>query len=440
MADSLVRSQEGAEPGRRLKVGQCLQICGVSSSGYYDWKRRREKETERQRRRREQDELIMERLETIVRRLGYVPGKRGFKAHLFREFDDNVGLRRISRLMKRAGLVANRPKKDAYKGQARHDHRCDAPADLVGRGFQVGPRQVVLTDITYLYYGKARRPFYLCVFKDPFTREALGAAASTSMDVSLVTDAYNDMMGRHGQELSESTTSVYIHSDQGSQYLSTTFRELLEDDGFVQSCSRRGNSLDNSPMESFFGRMKCRILDLVALCPDARTAIRMALGYVDSYNNEMYQLELAGLTPSEYHSYVTTGIYPCDTYFGVKATELMSVSELVEERLKRQRERSEKARLQAAARRLKAERLPKTAPETVRHDIKLLEKEKARWHESMVQAKVQEKHIDHVIKRAHEAEEFLARATPELLEELRDPQRWREHPELAYVRDMRELF
>ena len=43
------------------------------------------------------------------------------------------------------------------------------------------------------------------------------AAASTSMDVSLVTDAYNDMMGRHGQELSESTTSVYIHSDYDAE-------------------------------------------------------------------------------------------------------------------------------------------------------------------------------------------------------------------------------
>jgi hypothetical protein len=37
------------------------------------------------------------------------------------------------------------------------------------------------------------------------------------MDVSLVTDAYNDMMGRHGQELSESTTSVYIHSDYDAE-------------------------------------------------------------------------------------------------------------------------------------------------------------------------------------------------------------------------------
>ena len=59
------------------------------------------------------------------------------------------------------------------------------------------------------------------------------------------------------------------NSDQSSQYLSTTFRELLEDAGFVHSCSRRGNSLDNSPMESFFSTTRCRALDLVALCPDA---------------------------------------------------------------------------------------------------------------------------------------------------------------------------
>lgn len=440
MADSLVRSQERAGEGARLSVRQCLGICGVSSSGYYAWRSRRETETEARRRRREEDELTMGRMRAIVRRLGFVPGKRAFRAHLFREFGATVGLRRIARLMRRMGLVANRPRKDAYKGQARHDHRCDAPADLVGRGFQVGPRQVILTDITYLYYGKARRPFYLCVFKDAFTREALGAAASTSMDVSLVSDAYRDMMARHGSELSESSASVYVHSDQGSQYLSTTFRELLEDDGFVQSCSRRGNSLDNSPMESFFGRMKCRVLDLVALCPDAVTAIRMALGYVESYNNEMYQLELAGLTPSEYYAYVTTGVYPCDTYFGVGATELMSVPELVGERLRRQRERSERARRQAAARREKAERLPRTAEETVRRDIRLLERERQRWHESLVQAKAQEEHIDHVIDQARAAEEFLAGASPELLEELRDPQRWREHPELAYVRGMRELF
>ena len=86
-------------------------------------------------------------------------------------------------------------------------------------------------------------------------------------------------------------------------------------------------------MESFFGQMKCRIIDLVALCPDAGTAIRLVEGYIDKYNDSIYQYSLAGLAPSEYYTYVTTGTYPCDNYFGVKATELMSAGELAAARL-----------------------------------------------------------------------------------------------------------
>ena len=62
-------------------------------------------------------------------------------------------------------------------------------------------------------------------------------------------------------------------------------------------------------MESFFGRLKCELLDLVALCPDASTVSRMISGYIDAYNHRHYQYALAGLTPSEYYTYVTTGIY-----------------------------------------------------------------------------------------------------------------------------------
>ena len=43
-----------------------------------------------------------------------------------------------------------------------------------------------------------------------------------------------------------------------------------------------GNSQDNAPMESFFGRLKCELLDLVALCPDASTVSRMISGYIDA--------------------------------------------------------------------------------------------------------------------------------------------------------------
>ena len=376
----------------------------------------------------------------IVRRLGFVPGKRTFRVHMFRDFGIVVGVKWCARVMREMRLVANRPKKDAYKGQATHDHWCAAPADLVGRGFQVEPRQVILTDITYLYYGPNRTTFYLCCFLDAYTREVLGAAAQTTMTTALVEEAYQRMMEAHGHELGESTTSVYIHSDQGSQYTSTTFRELLEDCSFVQSCSRRGNSLDNAPMESFFGRMKCRVADLVALCPNAGTAIRMALGYVDRYNNEMYQDKLAGLTPAEYHAYVTTGIYPCDSYFGVEATELMPIGALVEARLARERAREERARERRERRKAEAERLSKSPEQIVLRDQRRLIREKSRWNESLVLSQLQIAHIDEVLDENRAALEFVRSAPPEVLEELRDPQRWRDHEELSYVFRMNELF
>ena len=71
-------------------------------------------------------------------------------------------------------LVANRSKKDAYKHQATHNHEYAAPLNVVKQDFYIGPRKIILTDITYLYYGPARTPVYLCAFKDAYTKEILG--------------------------------------------------------------------------------------------------------------------------------------------------------------------------------------------------------------------------------------------------------------------------
>ena len=95
---------------------------------------------------------------------------------------------------------------------------------------------------------------YTCLhvcFKDVYTTEILGHAVSSKMDVALIQEAFNNMMDDHKSEFPKDM-EVYCHSDQGSQYLSTTFKQLLNENDFIQSMSRRGNSQDNAPMESFF--------------------------------------------------------------------------------------------------------------------------------------------------------------------------------------------
>lgn len=436
MADSFIRRQAEKEDG--LSITQCLHIFGVSRSGYYSWVERQKDADGSQAKKREHQNKLKELFRQIVRKLGFVPGKRTFQTYLWREFNVSISVKRCRKIMKAMNLVANRPKKDAYKHQATHDHEYAAPVNRVKQDFYIGPRKVVLTDITYLYYGPVRTPVYLCAFRDAYTKEILGHHVDTHMTAALVKTAYDAMMKKHGTELHRA--ECVIHSDQGSQYLSTTFQMLLSDDGFIQSVSARGNSQDNAPMESFFGRMKCELLDLIALCPNADTAAKMINGYIEAYNHQHYQYNLAGLTPSEYYVYVTTGIYPVDNYYGIKATELMPVNALVEARLRAAADKAKAARAANAKKRTAVQQMQKNPEMVVARDQHILRREILKWTRSKEIAVQQIAHWKKVLKKAQKAGAYLMSAPADLIAELIDGQNWRAHPELAYIYEMRELF
>lgn len=405
----------------------------------------------------------------ICKKLGYVPGKRTFQTYLWRDYGRNVSPSKCKRLMNAMQLVAAEPKKDAYKYRATHDHETTAPQNLVNRDFKVGPRKIILTDITYLYYGYHRDLFYLCTFKDAYTNEILGCACSENMTVDLVRAAYDSMMEFHGKELKN--PGILIHSDQGSQYLSTTFQRILHDDGFIQSCSRRGNSQDNAPMESFFGRLKTYILDLVARCKTYKTASALVKGYIHDYNTKHYQYGLAGLTPAEFYLYATTGIYPCDSYFGVKPEGMMTVEELVQVRMETARKHEQKKREQAAAKReekrkeqSKAEKpeseMTRILPPEIRvaRDIRVLKQNVSEQEKVVKDAQAR---ADHYSMEGTNAQEEINRLSPVLsnaskalvfIEHLPEKEQnelwisdnwaenWSKYPELNYRKEMDGLF
>ncbi len=442
------------EKGLNYKTAKCCKIFGVSRSGYYAWKRNREKLAEIKAAKDLEEQELMRKFREIVKKLCYVPGKRTFRTFLWREYGISISVKKCRRIMNLMHLVANKPKKDAYKNRATHDHETTAPENKVKQDFKVVPRQVILTDITYLYFGSLRELFYLCVFKDAYTTEVLGAAVGRSMGVSLVKDAYAQMMRKHGNELHE--PGVLIHHDQGSQYLSTTFRQILSDDGFIQSCSRRGNSLDNAPMESFFGRMKCRIMDLVALCTTYESAEKLVMNYLDAYNRRHYRYELAGLTPAEYYIYVTTGIYPCEDYYGVKPEEMMTVSKLVEQRMAYAAVKEAKRRERRAAKRTRQDNgeIHGTAVGRVTADIMLVQKLIRRYEGIQTEARAWIEKNNEEIRSAQEAIDdlknilihiedawkFLHTLSSEELQALKQAENWAKYSELDYRHEMAGLY
>ena len=74
--------------------------------------------------------------------------------------------------------------------------------------------------------------------------------------------------------------------------------------------SRRGNCWDNAPQESFFGHMKDEIEGKVKHCETFEELIKVIDDYIDYYNNDRYQYELAKLSPNQFLEYYKTGIYP----------------------------------------------------------------------------------------------------------------------------------
>ena len=452
MVDTFMSHQ--AEKGLDYPTGRCCRIFGVSRSGFYSWKRKREQLEEKKSAEAIEDQKLMEMFRDVVKKLCYVPGKRTFRTFLWRDYGISISVKKCRRIMSMMHLVANRPKKDAYKNRATHDHETTAPDDQVKQDFKVAPRQVILTDITYLYYGLMRELFYLCVFKDAYTTEVLGAAVSRNMGVTLVKEAYDCMMREHGSELHE--PGILIHHDQGSQYLSTTFRQILSDDGFIQSCSRRGNSQDNAPMESFFGSMKCHIMDLIALCTTYESASKLVMKYIQDYNTKHYRYELAGLTPAEYYIYVTTGIYPCDDYYGVKPNEMTTVGELVRKRMEYAAEKEAKERKRRAEKRAHRDdgEIHGTALGRVAGDrlqvLRLISKyrgiliEANAWIEkNREDIRYSEKALDDLKKtliHIEEAEEFMKTLTASELQDRKKKENWDRYPELNYRYEMAGLF
>ena len=422
-----------------LRNAQIIRICMVSRSSYEERKTAEEAEEKRMAEQKAEDDSIKQKMVKIIHRLGgEIPGYRTFSLFLWRLFDIKAGHKKVVRLMKEMNLTATVRKKDAYKGAAKHDHPCTAPDNLVNQNFKVKPRHIICTDVTYLPYGLKNGLIYLCIFKDAFTKEILGWASDTRMTVSLIKAAYDRMMADHGSELK--TNDVLVHSDQGSQYLSSTVKKLLSDARLLQSVSARANSQDNAPAESFFGLMKPHMLDILKLCQTAEEASKMVDGYINTYNNERYQYDLAGLTPHEFYLFKESGIYPCDNYYGVKADGLHTIEDIVNHSMEEKARKAEKMRSIYTQRSRAAQLLKKNPIDVIENDQLILQERIQSDIQHIANVQAEADRLTNTLDQAKKAEEWMKTLEPEKLNYYRTPQHWQKEPHLQYIWGMSGLF
>lgn len=287
----------------QLSVKMLCEIAGVSRSGYYNWVNAEETRLQKEK----EDQADFEILLLAYNHRGYDKGAKGIYMRLI-HMDPPVimNVKKIRRLMKKYGLICGIRKANPYRRMAKAIKTNNVAANLVKREFEkYGPRKILLTDITYIPYNGVF--CYLSTILDAFTKQILSYVLSESLEVDFVLDTVNLMVEKHGIALS---TDTIIHSDQGCHYTSCSFIQLVKDKGLRQSMSRRGNCWDNAPQESFFGHMKDHIEHRLKECTAFSDVKVIIDDWMDYYNNERYQWELAKLSPNEYYEYITTGIYP----------------------------------------------------------------------------------------------------------------------------------
>lgn len=223
----------------------------------------------------------------------YKKGSRSIRLVLKNDFDIVFNRKKIQRIMSKYNLVCPIRSRNPYKGIWKATEEDKVAPNIVKRNFKTGEaRKVLLTDITYIKHQD--RFSYLSVVIDAQTTEPIAYKLSDNMKMDFVLDTLSQI---NPKDLAD---GVVIHSDQGVHYTSKAFRTKVSELGIKQSMSRRGNCLDNSAMESFFGHMKQEAhFDKNSSEEELSAAVDK---YINYYRYHRYQEKLDGKTPFEYYN------------------------------------------------------------------------------------------------------------------------------------------
>ena len=221
-------------------------VLEVSTSGYYAWRDRPESARSRA------DRALAADIRRVHADNRAIYGSPRVHAALRAE-GRRIGVNRVARLMRHHGIQGRHKRRVPRTTDSKHS--LPVAPNLLDRQFTApAPNRIWLADITYIPTGEGW--LYLAVVLDMFSRRVVGWAMSEKMPQELTMTALQMAITNR-----RPGPGLVHHSDRGSQYAARAYRILLEEHSMLCSMSRKGDCLDNAPMESFFGSMKTELED-----------------------------------------------------------------------------------------------------------------------------------------------------------------------------------
>ena len=254
----------------------------VSKAGYYAWR-------ERGLSLRAQSDQV---LSAQIRALHSTSSKTYGSPTIHRALHQDgycVGRKRVARLMREAGLRSKR--RPLVRKTTQSDHTYAIAPNLLNRNFTLGaPNLAWVGDITY--FATREGWLYLAVVLDLFSRRVVGWSMKHRIDRTLVLDAL-----QMGLEQRNPKPGLIMHTDRGSQYACTEYRQFIERHGIRPSMSRKGDCWDNAVAESFFATLKAELA-----CPiwETRAQARSEIFHFIEiwYNRQRRHSTIGYLSPS----------------------------------------------------------------------------------------------------------------------------------------------
>lgn len=261
----------------------------VSESGYYAWRVRPESARELD------DAVLLTRIRAMFETSDRTYGSPRVTEALRAE-GSLVNEKRVARLMRENKIFSEATKKFKVRTT---DSNHDLP--IAERIFEtenadavMAPNQVYDGDITYVETEEGW--VFLAIFLDLFTHKIVGFSMQDHMRTDLVIEALRMALGR--QDIADG--ECLAHTDRGSQYAASDFRNELSEAGIIASMSRRGNCWDNAHCESFFHSLKTELVYRrnFKTREEAKQAI---FKWIETwYNRARLHSSLGYMTPEQY--------------------------------------------------------------------------------------------------------------------------------------------
>jgi putative transposase len=260
------------------------ELLGVSTSGYYKWRKRTPSDRDRR------DEELLEMITDIHSDSYGTYGSPRIHAEL-KARGEHVGQKRVARLMREAGIEGV-SRRSAPTTTTSNDNDRPVP-DLVDRDFDPDALdELWVADITYVPTDTGY--IYLAVVLDAFSRRVVGWSMARHLRTELVTNALEMAI-----EQRDADKAIH-HSDQGTQYASIEFGKRCREAGIRPSMGSVGDCYDNALCESFFASLECELIERTDLT-NAADAQRKIFTYIEGfYNPSRRHSSINYLSPATY--------------------------------------------------------------------------------------------------------------------------------------------